>query len=299
MKKGICLVLTTAIISGFSVFINKFAVMNFNAQVFTTLKNAIVGLYFIALLIALKDFQLIKKIKGREWLKLMLIGLIGGSLPFLLFFQGLSQTTAAKGGFIHKTMFVYVAIFSLLLLKEKFNKQLFIGLISLITANILFLKIKPQPLQVGDLLILLATFLWALEIILSKKMLKDLPGRIVAAARMCFGAIFMFGYLAFSHQLSFTIASGNQWFWLIATSTILFAYNFTFYAGLKHISATVAASILALGAPITLILNIIFLGQGFSQKEIIGFVLIVISLLMISQLNLKKYKKLNITNARS
>jgi len=44
---------------------------------------------------------------------------IVGELPFVLFFNGLAQTTGAKAGFIHKTLFIYVSLMALYFLKER------------------------------------------------------------------------------------------------------------------------------------------------------------------------------------
>jgi drug/metabolite transporter (DMT)-like permease len=50
--RGVALALVTAIISGFAIFINSYAVKEFNSPtVFTTLKNALVGAALLALLL--------------------------------------------------------------------------------------------------------------------------------------------------------------------------------------------------------------------------------------------------------
>ncbi|MBU2635458.1 EamA family transporter, partial [Patescibacteria group bacterium] len=110
MKKGYLLVFLTAIISGFSIFINRFGVSIINPYIFTFLKNASVAVFLLSILLLFKDWKVLKKIKKKQWVLLILIGLIGGSIPFLLFFKGLSITTAANGAFLHKTMFIYVAL---------------------------------------------------------------------------------------------------------------------------------------------------------------------------------------------
>src|SRR4030043_835849 len=125
-SKGLLLVFSTAIISGFSIFINKFGVGEFNPYLFAFLKNLLVAFLLVGLLLGLKEFKNLKRLAKKDWLILKIIGLVGGSVPFLLFFKGLSLTTASKGSFIHKTMFLYVAILAILFLKEKISKGLII-----------------------------------------------------------------------------------------------------------------------------------------------------------------------------
>ena len=110
-RKGTILVLTTAVISGFSIFINKFGVKEFDPYLFTWLKNSFVALFLLGLIIGVREVEELKRLQRKDWLLLSAIGLVGGAIPFLLFFKGLSLTTGANASFVHKTMFVYVAFF--------------------------------------------------------------------------------------------------------------------------------------------------------------------------------------------
>ena len=131
IKQGIILAFATAIISGFSIFLSKFAVdVVKDATVYTTLKNLAVAVLLIGVFLIAKDIKKIKQIKSKQWTKLWLIGAIGGSVPFILFFEGLSRSTAVSGAFIHKTLFIWVAIMAIMFLKEKIGKaQIFAFLI--------------------------------------------------------------------------------------------------------------------------------------------------------------------------
>jgi len=48
-----------------------------------------------------------------------LIAIVGGSLPFLLFFTGLSLASAPSAAFIHKTLFIWVAFLAVPFLGER------------------------------------------------------------------------------------------------------------------------------------------------------------------------------------
>ncbi len=281
MKKGILLVLATAIISGFSIFINQFGVSVINPYVFTGLKNIVVAIFICCLLLAMKDWRFLKSLSRKYWLLLIAIGLIGGSIPFLLFFKGLSLTTAVQGSFIHKTMFIYVMVFALLFLKERISKKLIFGSLLLLLGNAFLLKFIPHSLGVGDLLILLATLFWAMENVVSKYALRELPSQIVIWGRMFFGSIFILAFLAGSGQL-FLIGNLNinQIGWVVITSVFLFGYVITWYSGLKHVSVSMATSILLLGAPITTLLTFIYSG-AISLMQVVGIVFALFGILII------------------
>lgn len=280
-KKGLLLVFLTAVISGFSIFINKYSVEVINPYVFTFLKNAFVAIGLTGFILLAKDWETIKKLNKKQWGLLVLIGFIGGSIPFLLFFKGLSLTNAAQGSFIQKTMFIYVIIIAVLFLKESFNKKILIGALFLLLGNILLLKTLPYSFGRGDFLILLATFLWAVENVISKYILKSLPGKIVAWGRMFFGLIFIFIYLLFSGQLAALGALNIQQIkWVIITAILLFAYVMTWYSGLKYVPVSVATSVLLIGSPITTLLSLVTAGK-VSSKEIISLSLILIGVILV------------------
>ena len=270
------LVWFTALISGVSIFVNKFGVSMNNPFVFTFMKNAMVCVFLLSIVILAKEFKLFKKLTIKDWKNLVIIGLIGGSIPFLLFFKGLSLTTSAKAGFIHKTMFVYIGIMAYIFLKEKFNSKSMIAVLLLLVGNFLFLKLSYEPLNSGDFMILLATILWAGENTLSKYVLKNLSSNIVAFGRMFFGSVFIFGFLLVTGNFGdlFTLNS-TQILWSIVPTLFLLGYVFTWYKGLKTISVTKASVILLLGSPITTLLNIVYTGNMVALTQVIGMIFLV------------------------
>ncbi len=286
-KKGLLLVFFTAIISGFSIFINSFGVKGFDSSVFTFSKNAVVALFLFSIIIFLKQFNELKNLGRKHWLQLIGIGFIGGSVPFLLFFKGLQTAAGASVGFIHKTMFVYVAIFALLFLKEKLTKGVFVGALLLLAGNY-FMIIPKLNLSLGIVFIFIATVLWAAENILAKYVLKELSGTVVAFGRMFFGSLFILMFLLVTGKASLVFSMSNmQYLWVALTSVFLLLYVFAYYNGLKHIKVTTAACILALGSPITTLLSFIFNGTQISLYEGLGMLLIVtgaISAVWLSQL---------------
>ena len=272
--KGILLVLATALISGFAIFINSFGVKETDSSLFTGLKNLVVAV-LLFLTVILYQKSAFKNLGAKNWLKLAIIGLVGGSIPFLLFFKGLQITSGIQGSFIHKTLFIYVFVLAYFFLKEKINFRLLFGGLLLLFGNVIFLKMFSFKVSAGDLLVLIATMLWAIENVISKHTLKNLSGSVVAFGRMFFGLIFIFIFLIATGKIGL-IASLTipQIGWILISSVILYGYVMTYYNGLKLIPVSLAASILLLGAPITTILSFIFLGNQIIGFQILGGILI-------------------------
>ncbi|MBI4146994.1 DMT family transporter [Candidatus Woesearchaeota archaeon] len=273
MQKGYYLVLSTAVISGVSIFLNKWAVQGLDPYLFTFAKNVIVALFLISIILLLGQFSELKALKAKHWLQLTIIGLVGGSVPFLMFFKGLQLTSAATASFIHKTMFIYVAILAAIFLKEKINKGFLAGAILLLAGNYLLLKF--DAFDTGALLILGAAILWAVENTLSKYVLRSMHSTIVAWGRMFFGSLFILAFLLASGNITKAAIPSMQHFeWIFFTSILLLLYVTTWYEGLRTIDASVATCILLLGSVVTTALQFAFLGKQVVLAEIVGTLLI-------------------------
>ena len=97
--------LIAAIISGFAVFINKFGVKLWDdSTAYTTAKNIVAAVFLTCLIMMPGRFAELKTLSKKLWTKLALVGLIGGSIPFLLFFKSLTLIPASEAAFIHKTL---------------------------------------------------------------------------------------------------------------------------------------------------------------------------------------------------
>ncbi|MDP1694204.1 MAG: DMT family transporter [Candidatus Woesearchaeota archaeon] len=281
--KGVWLVFATALISGVSIFLNKFSVSMVQPYLFTFLKNIMTTLFLFSLLLLLREFSTLKTLSLRHWGRLVVIGLVGGSIPFLLFFKGLSLTSSAAGSFVHKTMFIFVAALALFFLKEKLHKTVFISALLLLAGNFLLLKLQTFSFGKGELLILLATVFWAAENILSKDLVKTVSGTIVAFGRMFFGSLFILLFLTFTQDLGQLVQlTGKQFLWILFTSLLLLGYTYTWYNGIKTVKITTATAILLLGSPITTLLNFIFVTHTLSVSEFFGSLLLIagVSLLL-------------------
>ncbi len=275
-------VMFTALVSGFSVFVNKFGVSGIDSSIFAFSKNVIVALFLFGSIVLVKDFNNLKELTLKQWRRLILIGFVGGSVPFLLFFKGLQLSTGAAGSFIHKTMFVYVIVLAMVFLKEKLDKRILISAVLLLVGNGLLLRFVWNGFGVGELMILIATLFWAVENVVSKHLLKELEPKVVGFGRMFFGSMFILVYLGFTKQIGVVFSlSLSQVYWILLTSGFLFLYVFSWYNGLRDVKVTTATSVLLLGSPITTLLSYLFLGSALSLVHAVGILLLVVGVVSV------------------
>jgi drug/metabolite transporter (DMT)-like permease len=272
---GLGLAAVTAVVSGVSVFLNASAVRSVGDPVlFTTLKNGVAAIVLLALAAAAVPHaqRAVGRLDRRTVAGLLALGVIGGSVPFVLFFTGLAGASAPAAAVIHKTMFAWVALLAVILLRERLGGLQIAALGVLVVSQLLLQPPDGVRWTSGETMIAVATGLWAIEVIVAKRLLARVPAPIAAAARMTIGLVLLVGWLVATGRLGGLAAMGvEQWAWVVGTGALLSAYVATWYGALRHAPASAVAAVLTLGAPITASLQLLVTGQLPGVGPILGY----------------------------
>ncbi len=288
---GVGLAALTAVISGFSVFINSYAVKELpDAAVYTTLKNGVAAAILLVVALAVVPRAEVRSIDRRSWGVMGLIGVIGGSIPFLLFFTGLAMASAPTAAFIHKTLFLWVLVLAVPFLGERLGWFPIAAVGVLLAGQVLVAPPTGVTWGQGETMILGATLLWAVEVILARKLLIGaVPSPVLGAARMSIGLIILVGYLVVTGRLPVVAGlTATQWSWALSTGILLSAYVATWMAALRRAPASVVASVLVLGAPMTAILAGVVNGKTPELPAVIGQVLIATAVGLVALLAIRR-----------
>lgn len=268
--------LATACISGFSVFLNKIAVDTVqDPVVFSAVKNSIVAVGLIAVILFANRWSEVKNLTRKQWGLLVAIGLVGGSVPFAMFFWGLTMTSAIGAAFVHKTLFLWVLIFGFTFLKERMSRMQLLGIGLLFAANAVMLGgFRGFDFSLGEFMILGATLLWAIENVIAKTALRGISSVVVASARMGFGALALFPFFLLRGGVGEVAQlSLEQWAWIVLVSAFLFAYVTTWYTALKYAPASYVAALLVPSLFITNALTAVFITHTVTATNALGALL--------------------------
>lgn len=281
---GIALAVLTALISGISVFANGLIVKEFSDPVVLTgVRNALVGAVLVGILLATGGRREVLALTRGRSASLIAIALIGGSVPFVLFFSGLAAATGPGAAFIHKTMFVWVSLLAVPLLGESLGFAQIAALGVLVLGVVLVGPLGSLGTGTAELLILAATLLWAVEVVIARRLLarSGVSVRLAAASRMALGAVVIVGFLAVTGRAggiaALTVA---QWLLIAATGALLFGYVTTWYAALQRAPASLVASVLVGGAVITAVLATLRTGSLPAAEAGAGLVLLALGVAM-------------------
>lgn len=275
---GALLVLVTAAVSGVSTFVNAYASVATSTDAFVTVRNGLVAIALVPFVLLLRPANRVR-LTPRDAGRLIAIGVIGGAVPFLLFFHGLALAAAAGGAatasFGYRTLFLVATVFGVVVLRERLHLRIVAAAGLILLGNVLLLALTAPVLVDGTAFVMAATALWAVEYMISKRALEDLPSGTVALGRMGIGAVVLLGYLAATSQLGAVASFGPvAWGWVGVSAVLLLAFVASWYAGLQRVDLGVATSALVLGFPITFALSVAFRGTPFTLAEAAGAALV-------------------------
>jgi len=290
-KLGTLLAFLAAVISGFSIFANKVFIISLDPLVFTSVRAILIGLIFLILSFHRNRWKF-RDFKKVPWKYLLAIGIVGGGVAFFLFFSGLKITTSGRAAFLQKTLPLYVTALAFLFLKEKISRKQVAALLLMLIGTVVLFSSEIPPAELwlspmfGDLLVVAATILWAVESVISRKaMIQGENNFVVSFARMTFGALILFGILLLSGNFySLFSLSQTQWTYILISTAILFAYILTYYWSISCINVSKASSILLISPVITLILGIVFLNEPAPAIQLVGSLAILAGAYLISNI---------------
>ena len=268
-RTGLALAGLTALVSGVSVFVNGYGVARFDdATTYTTAKNLVAAVLVTAILVVQRRRRAFTSgatpptpattRNPRTFASLAAVAVIGGSVPFVLFFEGLARVSSSDAAFVHKTLVVWVAILAVLFLGERVAVPHLVAIV-LILAGYAQLAggVEFPEIGSGEALIMAATLCWSVEVVLVRSLLRrGVPEMVVGTSRMAGGIVLLLGWAivrgAFGDLLGL---SATQWAWILLTGLLLTGYVVSWHHALARAPAVDVTAVLSMGAVLTALLN--------------------------------------------
>ncbi len=251
-RLGYALAALNMLISGVAIFVNSLGVKMFSdSTLYTALKNSVVGVAFLVpLAVSAGSRADWRRLGARQWLLLIAVSLIGGSVSYALYFRGLQLTTPVTASLVDHTQFLFVALFAALFIGERFSPAVWVALGALFAGVTLGISAGAVRLDAGMPFVAGATLLFAADFVLMKYLLRSVSALTVMTFKMTIGSLFLFLFVAATGRAGgIGQLSLLQWGFAGITGLILLAFSVTSVLGLRHASATATTAIPA-GSPI-------------------------------------------------
>lgn len=291
-RLGYAFAVLAALVSGVSVYINSLGVKTFSDPVlYTALKDGLVGVILLMPLALSSGWRAeYRKLSVRTWAWMIALALTGGSIPFALFFTGLSTSTAATGAVLNHFQFVLVAVFAVIFLKEKIKPALWAGFAVLLLGTMLGTNLGALRWNQGAMLIAASTVLFAIDFVIAKHLLRGLSTLMVMTARMTLGTAILFGYLAAGGHLAqmghLTLAQAQ---FVLVTGLILLGFVVCTFTAIRHAPVSAVIAIGAASPIITTLLQVGATGKfRLTAEDVLGLAVLLVSIVVIIVIGLRR-----------
>ncbi|VVB57489.1 EamA-like transporter family protein [uncultured archaeon] len=273
----------TALISGVAVYYNSIAVKGLDPVGFAMAKNLLAALVLAGALLMLGTWKQFAKFTRAQWVQLLGIAVVGGSVPFALFFSGLSMAASpASGSFVYRLLFLFSAVFGIAFLREKLNFKTVAGVGIILAANlVLLLNLSAFSFGLGEALVLAATLMWSAENVLLKKALAWISPDALAAARLGLGGMILLAAMAAWNAAmpgasvgSLASLAALPLLPLLVSALLIVGFTMTYYRGLAGLAVSEATAILTLGGLVSALMPALLGSKLPGSLESVSLVLI-------------------------
>lgn len=257
---GYAFAVLNALVSGVAVYVSSLGVGVFTDPVlFTSLKNALVGaVLLVPVALSARLRGRFRRLGRRDWAWLVVVAVVGGSVPYALFFTGLKSTTPVTGALGDHLQFVVVAVLAVLLLKERLTATMWAGIAALLAGVLLSADLGLLRWNGGTVLILCSMLLFSLEWVIVKYLLGGrLHPQLVMTAKMTLGSVILFGYLMVRGDVDGIARLGaKQWLYALGTGALLLLFTATVFIAIHLVRVSVVMAIGAASPLVTVALQL-------------------------------------------
>lgn len=255
--------------------------------------------HFIDVLIILPIFWVkrheLSKLKGKEWIAVLVIGIGSSALASIAFTKAFNYVNPSVAVLLQKLQPLIAIGLATTLLKEELKSRFWLWAILAIGGAYLisFPNLRPQlftgevmnPNVVGVSLALVAAVLWGAGTVLGKIVLNKVSFQTMTSLRFIIALVFLFGLNVIEKTIpQLSSVTKTDWvYFVIISITSGVVSLFLYYRGLQFTKASVA-TLAELGFPLAAVLvNFLFIGDRLVSGQLIGMTILLLSVLQLSK----------------
>lgn len=261
----------------------KVALREFPELVFNALRLLIASSLFLGAIWWQQRTTPRPALSRAEWIRVVVLGLIGHLIYQFLFLGGLKRTSVANGSLIMGTTPVIVALLSAWTGHERISLQRWLG--AAISFLGLYIVVGAQAglgNPTGDLLVLASTACWATYSVASVPLLKRHSPVVVTGYTMTVGAT-AYTLAAVPALRSMAWAQVSPLSWGLMLASAVFALGLAYliwYSSVQRVGSTRTAAWSNVTPVMAMSIAALWLGEGLALRQLAGAAVIFAGLVM-------------------
>jgi drug/metabolite transporter (DMT)-like permease len=269
---------------GLNVIALKILVNHFSPVTLTSFRIFTAG---VAVILILFFIGQLRKLTRKEAMYIGTAALFSVVAHHLFLAVGLTKTTASNAGLILGLVPLVTSVLAVVFLGNRFTVFRFIGILLGFT-GVVFVVLNGKSgihhVSIGDFYIFLSVLAQGISFIMIKKATETLDARVMTGWMLLFGSVLLFFISLWMEPdglSSMTKGTPALWVLFLASAVLATALGHMFYnKAIQQIGAAESAIFINLNPLFSLLGAYLFLGESISHSQIMGFILIVISVIL-------------------
>jgi len=280
--KGTTIALVSCMFLGLEPIFGKLLLNYMPPIVVAALTTSTAALILVMILEARHKIWEIGKLTRKEFIVLLMVGLISGLMAQLIYVTGLKESTATNAVLLTRLNSLLIAFFGVIILKEKMTLNHVVGAVLMVLGVVIIatknFSVEVKPTQ-GDGLLIIAAVLWAAANILMKKYLSKVPPEVIVIGYNGFSGIILLSMTANQIMPEFNIHVLAYLTGMIVLVSIIGRY--LWYFSLEHTDAC-NVGLASLTIPLFGVFYSVFLlGEVLQTYQLIGGLMVFAGLVAI------------------
>ena len=277
----------------------KGAIADFQPLAFNAIRFGASSLFLLGLL-WLRERSI--GVQRKDLARFVLLAIIGNTAYQLFFIHGIALTTATNSALILATTPIFIILFGAFLNVEKITSRIvqgvilsFAGVVMIVLGSGNMLSFSDQSL-LGDLLIVANPICWSIYTVLSKPMLKEYSPLKLTAVTMAIGAVpLVLVAIPSLSQQNWSAISASSWLGLSFSAFLAIGLGYViWYTGVSRIGSARTSLYDNLVTVFAVAAAWILLGENMTVIQIVGAVLVFVSLYAVRRKTRSKTSQPNV-----
>lgn len=240
-----------------------------------------------------KKTKEIKKYSIKDWLNVIILGLLGTYIYYLFLYLGYKEANGLEVLVIQYTWPILIVVFSMIILKEQMTLRKTIAIVlGFLGVIIVLSKGNISNIKIDNFEVILLVFLGASSFALFSVLSKKITLEPISVTSMYFLVASIASLFSMFYFSSFAIPSGDEWFSILLNGILLNGFSYLIWINaLKLTQASYLAPFVFITPILSAIYLIVLFDEPMEFAYIFGLLCVVVAGL-VNSIKLQK-KKIN------